>query len=57
MLGFLQYNFHPVAINLLVECAKLTFATATLMVNVSLSPSGMLSSRFSYLNACVPLAC
>ena len=30
-----KYNFHPVAINLMVECAKLIFATATLLVNVS----------------------
>jgi hypothetical protein len=30
-----KYNFHPVAINLMVECAKLVFATATLLVNVS----------------------
>jgi hypothetical protein len=29
-----KYSFHPVAINLMVECAKLTFATATLLVNV-----------------------
>ena len=29
-----KYNFHPVAINLMVECAKLVFATATLLVNV-----------------------
>ena len=29
-----KYSFHPVAINLMVECAKLVFATATLLVNV-----------------------
>lgn len=29
-----KYNFHPVAINLLVEVAKLVFATGTLLVNV-----------------------
>ena len=34
-----KYNFHPVAINLLVECAKLIFATATLIVNVSAMPA------------------
>lgn len=28
-----KYNFHPVAINLMVETAKLIFATATLIVN------------------------
>ena len=29
-----KYSFHPVAVNLLVECTKLTFATAVLVANV-----------------------
>lgn len=29
-----SYSFHPVAVNLLIECTKLTFATVVLISNV-----------------------
>ena len=29
-----KYSFHPVAVNLLVECTKLSFATVVLVANV-----------------------
>jgi len=42
-----KYNFHPVAINLMIECAKLTFATATLIVNVRLPGLDWLKLKLS----------
>ena len=38
-----KYSFHPVAVNLLVECAKLTFATIVLVANVRRSEPHILS--------------
>ena len=37
-----KYSFHPVAVNLLVECTKLTFATAVLIANVRHHPATFL---------------
>ena len=40
-----KYSFHPVAVNLLVECAKLIFATVVLVANVRRRPDRNLNVR------------